>query len=126
VLKNVLVISAAFLLLGSSAMAQGGAERACAADIRALCAGVGPSHGRIAACVQRHVRELSQPCRNLLATTAAGTKACAADVKKNCAKARRRAAILVCMRSNLTNLSGTCRSALARIAARRSAARQSR
>jgi hypothetical protein len=117
-LKGVLAISAALLLLGSNAMAQGVA-RACAADIRALCGGVEPGQGRIAACVKEHFKDLSDACRNPLATAAAGAKACAADVKQHCASARRRPAIVACMKSTIANLSDTCRSAIAQVAARR-------
>jgi hypothetical protein len=119
-LKSVLAISAALLLSGSGAMAQGGAARACGADIKTLCGGVEPGQGRIAACVKERFKDLSEPCRDLLSTTAAGARACAADVKQNCANARRRSAIVACMKSTLANLSDTCRSALARVAAGRS------
>jgi hypothetical protein len=100
-------------------MAQGGAARACVADIGALCGGVEPGQGRIAACVKERFKDLSEPCRNLLTTTAAGARACGADVKQNCANARRRTAIVAWMKSTLADLSDTCRSALARVAASR-------
>ena len=117
-LKSVLAISAALLLLGSSAMAQG-AAKACAADIKTLCAGVEPGQGRIAACVKEHFKDLSEPCQKLMATTAAGVKACGADVKQHCTNARRRAAIVSCVKATLADLSDACRSAISQVAARK-------
>lgn len=118
-LKSVVAVSVAMLLLGSSAMAQGTAARACAADIQGLCGGIEPGRGRIAACVKEHFKDLSEPCKTPLAPIAASVKACAADVKQNCANAHRRIAIVACMKSTLANLSDTCKSALAQVVARR-------
>ncbi len=115
-LKTVMAIGTALLLFGSSAMAQG-AARACAADIKALCAGVEPGQGRIASCVKERFKDLSAPCQNLLAKSAAAAKACAADIKKDCADKRRRSAIVACLKSTLANLSDGCKSAIAQSAA---------
>jgi Skp family chaperone for outer membrane proteins len=117
-LKNVLAVSAALLLFGSSALAQG-AAKACVSDIKKLCADVRPGEGRIAACVKDHIKDLSEPCQNLLAKTAAAAKACTADVKQHCADAGRPAAKVVCLKSALVNLSDECKSAVSQIAAGR-------
>ncbi|MGA8394248.1 MAG: hypothetical protein WB752_01190, partial [Pseudolabrys sp.] len=55
------------------------------ADIKAKCAGVEPGEGRIIACVKTHAAEFSEPCKARLARVAEITKACAADIKENCA-----------------------------------------
>ena len=117
-LKSVLTIGAAFLLFGSSAVAQG-AARACIADVKTHCAGVEPGEGRIAGCFKEHFKDLSTPCQNLLAATAAAAKVCTADVKQRCADARRRAAKVACMTSALTDLSDDCKSAISQVAAGR-------
>ena len=117
-LKSVLAIGAAFLLFGSSAVAQG-AARACVTDIRTLCAGVEPGEGRIAGCFKEHFKDLSTPCQNLLAATATAAKTCTADVKQHCADARRRSARVACMASALTDLSDACKSAISQVAAGR-------
>ena len=117
-LKNVLAVSAALLLFGSNAVAQG-AARACVADIKKLCADVQPGEGRIAGCVKDHTQDLSAPCQNLLAATAAAAKACTADVKQHCGDARRPAAKITCLKSALVNLSDDCKSAISQIAAGR-------
>ena len=117
-LKSVLAVGVAFLLFESSAVAQG-AARACVTDIRTLCAGVEPGEGRIAGCFKEHFKDLSTPCQNLLAATAAAAKACTADVKEHCADARRRAAKVACITSSLTDLSDACKSAISQVAAGR-------
>jgi hypothetical protein len=118
VLKSILAIGAALLLSGSNAVAQG-AARACVTDIKTLCAGVEPGEGRIAGCVKEHFKDLSEPCENLVAATAAAAKACTADVKQHCADARRRAAKVVCLKSALVDLSDACKSAISQVAAGR-------
>jgi Cysteine rich repeat len=115
-LKSVLVISAALLLSQSSAVAQG-AAKACVVDVKKNCAGVEPGEGRIADCIKKHVGDLSAPCQELLASTAAAAKTCTDDVKQRCADARRRAAKIACLKSTLTNLGDGCKSAISQVAA---------
>ena len=117
-LERVLVITVALLLFGSSAVAQG-AAKSCAADIKTHCAGEEPGEGRIAGCVKKHLGDLSAPCQDLLAKTAAAAKVCTDDVKQRCADKRRRAAKLVCIKSALTSLSDDCKSAISQVAAGR-------
>jgi len=115
-LRSVLVVSAALVLSGSSAVAQG-AAKACVADVKKNCEGVEPGEGRIADCIKKHVGDLSAPCQELLASTTAAAKACTDDVKQQCADARRRAAKIVCLKSALTNLSDGCKLAISKVAA---------
>jgi hypothetical protein len=117
-LKIVLAVSASLLLLASNAMAQG-AARACVSDTKKLCAGVTPGEGRIAGCMKDHMQEVSEPCQNFLAATAAAAKACAADLKQHCADAQRRTQKVACLKSALLNLSDDCKSAISQIAAGR-------
>jgi hypothetical protein len=118
VLRSGLAVPIALLLLGSSAQAQG-AAKACASDIKTLCADVRPGKGRIAGCVKDHMKDLSEPCQNLLATTAAAAKTCTADVKQHCADAQRRTEKISCLKSALLNLSDECKSAISQVAAGR-------
>jgi hypothetical protein len=117
-LKSALAIGAALVLFGSTASAQSRA-RACVDDIKKFCASVQPGEGRVAGCVKEHLNDLSAPCKNLLAATAAAAKACTADLKQQCADARRRAAKIACVTSSLANLSDDCKSAISQIAAER-------
>jgi hypothetical protein len=115
-LRSVLVIGAALLLSGSVAVAQQGAARACVADVKKNCAGVEPGEGRIADCIKKHVGDLSGPCQQLLASTAAAAKTCTDDVKQRCADASRRTAKIACLKSALTNLSDGCKLAISLVA----------
>ena len=117
-LKSVLAVGAVLLLFGSTASAQSRA-RACVDDIKKFCANVQPGDGRIAGCVKEHLNDLSPPCQDLIAAVAVAAKACRADLKKQCADARRRAAKVACVKSVLANLSDDCKSAVSRIAAGR-------
>jgi hypothetical protein len=118
ILKSVVAIGAALLLFGSTALAQGRA-RACVDDIKRRCAGVEPGGDRVAGCVKEHLNDLSPPCQNLVAGAAAAAKACTADLKQQCADARRRVAKVACIKSALANLSDDCKSAVSQIAAGR-------
>ena len=51
------------VLTMSAACAQQGIAKACAADVKAQCAGVQPGEGRIRACIMEHFKDLSEPCR---------------------------------------------------------------
>jgi hypothetical protein len=115
VFKSALAIGAALLLFGSNAVAQSGA-RACVTDIKSLCADVKPGEGRIAGCVKDHMKDLSEPCRNLLARAAAARRACTADVKQHCAEAQRYTEKISCLKSALLNLSDDCKSAISKVA----------
>jgi hypothetical protein len=117
-LKKVLAISVALLLFGSTAVAQG-AAKSCAADIKTHCASQEPGGGRIAGCIKQHLGELSTPCQDLLAATAAAAKMCRDEVKQRCADASGRAAKLFCIKSALTSLSDDCKSAISKVAAGR-------
>ena len=117
-LKIGLCLAAALMLFGSSAEAQR-AAKACLSDIKTLCADVKPGQGRIAGCVKDHMKDLSEPCQTLLATTAAAAKTCTADVKQHCGDAQRRTEKISCLKSALVNLSDECKAAISQIAAGR-------
>lgn len=58
-------VPALTLLLAASAPAQT-AQQACAADIKANCAGVQQGEGRIAQCLRSHSQQLSPGCKREL------------------------------------------------------------
>jgi hypothetical protein len=120
-LKTASIIGTILLLLGTAAMAQQrAAARACAADIKTLCAGVQPGEGRIRACIKGHFSELSTPCQAVLLTTAVVGKACRDDVKKLCADVKPgHGQVLACVKTHLTEVSDPCKDALARAPAGR-------
>jgi len=66
------LLAGAFLLSASTAWAAGGEIRqACASDVHALCSGVKPGGGRVAACMREHTDKLSQNCRQALSAARA-------------------------------------------------------
>ena len=112
-MKSLIVIGAAVLLSATVAMAQQrGRAVACAADIKAKCAGVQPGEGRLSACVEEHLTEFSEPCQARLAKISAAAKACKADVTKSCA-GKSGVRRVTCMTGVLGSLSDPCKDALA-------------
>ena len=74
-------LGAALLLTGSgSAGAQEGlfaSERDCTTDVSSLCAGVKPGGGRVLACLQSHVGDLSVGCSTILSKAIWTAQQCA-------------------------------------------------
>jgi hypothetical protein len=69
-IKPALLASA--LLSASAAWAAGSDVRqACAGDVKALCSGVKPGGGRLAACMRENTDRLSQGCRQALSANRA-------------------------------------------------------
>jgi hypothetical protein len=117
--RYVLTIAAALVLSTSGAMAQQRAVvKACAADIKTQCTGVQPGEGRIKACVQEHLADLSEPCQTVLLKAAAIGKGCAADVRQNCSGVKPRGGqIAACMKEHFADLSQPCKDVLTQVAA---------
>jgi hypothetical protein len=114
-------LGATMLLAGSlGASAQEGwgvldTERDCSTDVRSLCAGVTPGGGRVLACLQSHVGELSVGCSTVLSKAIWVSRECASDIRQFCPNATF-GTVGGCMRPHLGQASETCRSALAYIA----------
>jgi hypothetical protein len=117
-----IAIGAAFLFYGSVATAQQKAvAKACADDIKTLCAGIQPGDGRIRACIKSHFGELSAPCQDVVTKVAAIGKACHADVKQFCADVKPGGGrIETCMKSHMTEISDPCKDALSQATAGKS------
>jgi hypothetical protein len=66
------VLAAALLsATAASAAGNGAVRQACAADVHALCSGVKPGSGRVAACMRDNADKLSQGCRQAISTARA-------------------------------------------------------
>jgi Cysteine rich repeat len=111
-----LAFNAGLLLTGSwGAVAQEGlftSERDCTTDVQSLCANVKPGGGRVLACLQSHVGELSVGCSTILSKAVWTAQQCAGDIRQFCPGATF-GNISDCMRPHLADVSGTCKSALA-------------
>ena len=109
----------ATLLLSGSTAAFGAAPHAlsrfCAVDLKSLCAGVAPGEGRIRACLESHISELSVGCSARLSRAAWVAKECHADIQQFCPHAVY-GSIASCMRPHLGEVSVPCKGALAYIA----------
>ena len=114
-----LALGAALLLAGPvGAQETGGAgglftsERDCTTDVKNLCANVNPGEGRIIACLQSHIGELSVGCSTILSKAVWTAQQCAPDIRHFCPGATW-GSISDCMRPHLGEVGGTCKSALA-------------
>jgi len=108
-MKGITVIGVALVLLSAPvAVAKQWSVGVCAADIKEKCAGIKPGGSRIRECVKTHAAEFSDPCKARLARVAEISKACAVDVKENCADKGRS-----CILKNIGNLKDQCKEAFA-------------
>ena len=106
-LKNIYAIGAILLLSTPSTMAA--VPKECAADVKAQCGGVQPGAGRIRACINSHLKDLTPTCQTILIRAAAIGKACRGDVRKICAGVKPGGGrIEACIQSHLTELSASC------------------
>jgi hypothetical protein len=111
---TVAVLLGAALLLSASTSAFS-ATRACTTDLKSLCAGITPGGGRIQACLQSHIGELSVGCSAILSRAAWTAKQCAADIKQFCPDAKY-GGIANCMKPHLGEVSDQCKAAITYIA----------
>ena len=73
-LKKVFLVAIALSLPTSVGLAkQRPSQKACASDIKTLCAGVEPGASRINTCRKQHVADFSKPCQAMLSKAAAVT-----------------------------------------------------
>jgi len=111
-----IALGAGLLLVGSlGAGAQEGlftSERDCTTGVQSLCAGVKPGGGRIRACLQSHVGELSVGCSTILSKAIWVARECAEDIRQFCPGATF-GSVGSCMQPHLGEVSGTCKSAMA-------------
>jgi Cysteine rich repeat len=119
VFRTALTAAVFLMLSNASTMAQlRAASKACAVDVKAQCASVQPGEGRVSACVERHFKHLSLPCKTALVR--AGTaikKACTTDANQFCAGVKPGGdRIGMCLRPHLDDLSQPCKDALAQVA----------
>ncbi len=111
-------LCATLLLSGSTAAVSATPHtlsRYCAVDLKSLCAGITPGEGRIHACLEAHISELSVGCSARLSRAAWVAKECHADIQQFCPHAVY-GSIASCMKPHLGEVSDPCKGALAFIA----------
>jgi hypothetical protein len=108
-LKQFFAVGTITLLSATSGMAQSAAMKACAGDVKSLCAGIQRGDGRVKACIKSHVGDVSAPCQAILLKAAAISKVCGADVKTACAEVKPGGGrIEACTKSHLSEISDPC------------------
>jgi hypothetical protein len=118
--RVVAITSSTFLaaaLLLSSPVASARLAGACLSDAKAQCPGVQAGGGKIKQCLKTHVKDLSDPCKDVL-FKAVNVKACAPDVKQFCGDIQAGDGRLeACMKSHVADVSDACKVAMANAAA---------
>ncbi|MBV8108004.1 MAG: hypothetical protein JO223_25965 [Hyphomicrobiales bacterium] len=107
----------AVLALSSSAgyAAPSAMAKACAKDIKSVCADVKPGGGALKDCVKSHFSDLSADCQVAIVRAAAVGRACKADVKQFCADVKpRKGAVATCIQSHAAEVSDGCKDAMAK------------
>ena len=105
------IAAVSFLTIAATSsvvLAQQGAVAACAPDVQAQCAGH-TSEGR-RACIKTRFKDFSLPCQLALVKARAVSKACRADVKKNCPGITPGGGrIETCMKDHFADMSDACK-----------------
>ena len=116
-MQSGLVVLTALLLSGSVVVAQP-AGKACAGDIKTLCAGIQPGEGRIKACIKSHLTDLSPTCEDRVLTVAVTGKVCKTDVTNLCGGIMPgTGGIRACIKSHMAEVSDPCKDAMSLTAA---------
>jgi hypothetical protein len=105
------LVGVATLLVAPLALAQSEPGKPCRADVKKLCPGVKPGHGRVLACLEGKEDQVSQACKDdFKAKVQAIYDACKEDVDKYCASVEKgHGRLLQCLKRNETGLSDSCK-----------------
>jgi hypothetical protein len=107
--------SVALMLVGAADAAPSAMAKACAKDIKSVCADVKPGGGALKDCVKTHFSDLSADCQVAIIRAAAVGRACKADVKQFCAEVKPgKGAVADCVKSHAADLSEGCKDAMAK------------
>ncbi len=89
--------------------------KACAKDVKSVCADVKPGAGKLKACVREHFSDLSTDCQIAIVKVAAVGRACKADAKKLCSDVKPgKGHVAECLKSHAADLSDGCKEAFAK------------
>jgi hypothetical protein len=83
---------------------------ACGGDVRAYCAGIPQGGGRIAQCLREHGTQISETCRNAIASSV--QEICGADIARFCTNVKPgEGKVQDCLRANAAQLAPSCQKA---------------
>src|SRR5271157_4889111 len=113
---SAVAFGAALLLSGSAAYAAPSAvAKACAKDIKSVCADVKPGGGALKTCVKEHFSDLSTDCQIAIVKAGAVGRACKADMKQFCSDVKPgKGGKAECLKSHAAELSDGCKEAMAK------------
>ncbi len=116
ILATLVALAAAFTVTASSADAAPSAlAKACAKDVKSVCADVKPGGGKLKDCVKEHFSDLSTDCQIAIVKAAAVGRACKADMKQYCGDVKPgKGAKAECLKSHAADISDGCKDALAK------------
>ena len=111
----ILALGAALLLPAAAVAAPTTMAKACAKDVKTVCAGVKPGGGALKDCVKSHFSDLSADCQVAIIRTAAVGRACKADLKQFCGDVKPgKGAKADCLKSHASEVSDGCKEAMAK------------
>jgi hypothetical protein len=111
----VALAAALFMTVSAADAAPSAMAKACAKDIKSVCADVKPGGGKLKACVKDHFSDLSTDCQIAIVKAAAVGRACKADMKQYCGEVKPgKGAKAECLKSHAPDLSDGCKDALAK------------
>lgn len=111
IIPFIIAVFCVSLLVGINAYAED--TRPCAADAAKFCKDVEPGHGRMAACLKEHEKDLSPACQQradkMMMRAKKMHKACADDIDKFCKNVQPgKGNMANCMREHKSELSAGC------------------
>ncbi|RBP17685.1 cysteine rich repeat protein [Roseiarcus fermentans] len=110
---SIVALAAGLSFGAASAEAAPSVAKACAKDIKSVCADVKSGGGKLKACVKEHYSELSTECQIAIVKVAAVGRACKADAKKLCSDLKPgKNRVAECLQSHTADLSDGCKDAL--------------
>ena len=115
-LATLAALAAAFTVTASIAEAAPSAlAKACAKDIKSVCADVKPGGGKLKTCVKEHYSDLSTDCQIAIVKAAAVGRACKADAKKLCSDVKPgKGRLAECLQSHAADVSDACKDSMAK------------
>ena len=114
-LTSVLAVCAGLSLAGPSFAAMPATAKACAKDVKTVCAGVKPGNGALKDCVKSHFSDLSADCQVAIVRAAAVGRACKGDLKQLCSDVKPgKGAKAECLKSHASEISDGCKEAMAK------------
>ena len=115
-LATLVALAAAFTVTASIAEAAPSAlAKACAKDIKSVCADVKPGGGKLKTCVKEHFPTCRPTVRSRSSRRRRSGRACKADAKKLCSDVKPgKGRLAECLQSHAADVSDACKDSMAK------------